>query len=109
MSFYIPKKLLNNIYYLFNNLKLQYPSINILYQTDNNFDNYNIPLTFDENFTPLITSQYLIHTINQTPDYFTNNLKYKLKNEYIGIIIFEDDINTTTDLITPLFEFSVSN
>jgi hypothetical protein len=109
LSFYIPKSFLTIIHTIFDKLKKQYNNLHILYQTDNNFDNYNIPLTFDENFIPLITTQYLIHTINQTPDHFTNNLKYKLKNEYIGIIIYEDNINTTTDLITPLFEFSVSN
>ena len=52
-----------------------------------------------------LCSCYIYDILVNSPKHFSNELQDSLKQNYIGCLIFEDDINTYTDLISIMNNF----
>jgi hypothetical protein len=84
--------------YILNNL-------NILFENQVEYFKEHIVLTYDEFQQPQITGNYIYDILVNSLKHFSTELQDKLKNNYVGCLIFEDSINSNTDLISIMNNF----
>jgi hypothetical protein len=103
VSFYIPIWLAVYLRMYIENVKYFNPNIKMFFQNELEYN--NVDLTFDTNGTPLITSENIKKIMQLSPEYFCSNIQSALYTNYIGCIIYEESINSTTDIISVLKYF----
>ncbi len=103
VSFYIPIWLAVYLRMYIENVKYFNPNIKMFFQNELEYN--NVDLTFDTNGTPLITSENIKKIMQLSPEYFCSNVQSALYTNYIGCIIYEESINSTTDIISVLKYF----